>query len=271
MFYYASKVLWFVATPSNALPLLVVLGLLVALTRWRRLGLALAGLGAAGVFVGGLSPLANALILPLEQRFPAYRDEGTPVHGIVVLGGTFEAEESLRRGQVVANESSERVLDTLTLARRHPGARIVISGGGSTMFGATAAEAPVIAAYLERAGLEPGRITVEDRSRTTDENAVFTRRLVEPKPGEVWLLVTSAWHMPRSVGAFRRAGFPVTAYPVDFRTRGPDDLTRAFAFVSDGLRRLDVATKEWAGLLAYWLSGRTSELFPAPSSGNASR
>ena len=85
-----------------------------------------------------------------------------------------------------------------------------------------------------------------------------------PRPDERWLLVTSAWHMPRAVGVFRQAGFPVTAYPVDFRTGGRANVLRPFATLSEGLRRLDVAAKEWAGLVGYRLTGRTGELFPRP-------
>jgi uncharacterized SAM-binding protein YcdF (DUF218 family) len=70
--------------------------------------------------------------------------------------------------------------------------------------------------------------------------------------------------MPRAIGAFRRAGFPVEAFPVDWRTRGPIDLWLPFESVTAGLRRTDTATHEWIGLIAYWLTGRTSELFPAP-------
>jgi uncharacterized SAM-binding protein YcdF (DUF218 family) len=79
--------------------------------------------------------------------------------------------------------------------------------------------------------------------------------------------------MPRAVGSFRAAGFPVTAYPVDYRTRGPQDAARFFPFVANGLRRLDLATKEWIGLLAYRLAGYTDALFPAPDpgAGSASR
>jgi uncharacterized SAM-binding protein YcdF (DUF218 family) len=105
---------------------------------------------------------------------------------------------------------------------------------------------------------------LEDQSRTTAENAAFSRRLVMPKPGERWLLVTSAYHMPRSIGAFRTAGFPVEAYPVDYRTMGPADLWIPFDSIATGLRRTDLAVHEWIGLLAYWLTGRSSELFPAP-------
>ena len=70
--------------------------------------------------------------------------------------------------------------------------------------------------------------------------------------------------MPRAVGAFRRAGFPVEAYPVDWRTRGPEDLARPFRIASDGLKRTDTAAHEWVGLFVYWITDRSSELFPGP-------
>ena len=91
---------------------------------------------------------------------------------------------------------------------------------------------------------------------------MFSRELVKPKPGERWLLVTSGYHMPRAIGVFRKAGFSVEPYPVDWRTRGPEDALRPFPTLGDGLRRTDTAMREWVGLAIYWLTGRSSELFP---------
>jgi uncharacterized SAM-binding protein YcdF (DUF218 family) len=76
--------------------------------------------------------------------------------------------------------------------------------------------------------------------------------------------VTSAYHMPRAMAAFRAAGFPIEAYPVDWRTGGPIDALKPFPSVGDGLRRTDTAVREWVGLLAYRITGKTAELFPAP-------
>jgi uncharacterized SAM-binding protein YcdF (DUF218 family) len=265
VFYVLSKVFWFFATPSNLLAALAVAGLaLMRLKRLRRTGAVVAAAGVLGLSFAGLSPLANWVILPLEERFPVFRDDGRPVDGVVVLGGAVQAEESFGRGQLMVNEAAERVLALADLTRRYPAARIVFSGGGGTIFTEEAPEADALARFIGTLGLTRERVLFENQSRTTFENAVYGRRLVDPKPGERWLLVTSAWHMPRAVGCFRQAGFPVVPYPVDFRTRDAGDAWRTFTFVSEGLRRLDLAAKEWAGLIAYRIAGQTDAVFPAP-------
>ncbi len=275
MFYYVSKIAWFFTTPSNLLLSLILLGLILAFfKRLRRFGLGLSLVFTLTTIALGLLPIASYILLPLEGRYTPLRDDGKPVDGIILLGGAVEASDSKSRGIIVANESAERVLDTIQLAHRYPAARILISGGGGTVFGDGAAEAPIIAAYFKSIGIDPNRILVEDRSRTTAENAVYSQELAKARAGERWLLVTSAWHMPRAVGVFEKVGFAVTPYPVDFRTAGGARTHLPFAFISEGLRRLDIGTKEWAGLIAYYASGRTARLFPGPqdsAGGSASR
>lgn len=265
MFFSLSKLFWFVATPSNFLTLSIVAGLLLALaTRLRRWGLGLATLGALGLVIGGFSPLANWIILPLEERFPAVAESDGPVDGVVVLGGSFQAGESLARGQATINEAGERIVALADLARRYPAAKLVFSGGAGELLSAEAPEADALKRFLGTFGIPPDRVIFENRSRTTSENAAFSRALAEPAASQRWLLVTSAWHMPRAIGCFRKAGFAVTPYPVDYRTRGWRDGWRGFASVADGLRRLEVGVKEWLGLVGYRLAGYTDEVFPAP-------
>lgn len=273
MFFILSKIVWFLLAPSNLLALLVALGLLLAsLTRARRSGLALAGIACAGLFLFGMTPLASLAMRTLEARFPVAEPLTGTVHGIVILGGSQDPDASIALGQPVLNEAAERLVVGLALARRFPDARVLISGGSGALAGNDTSEARAGALMLESLGLDPARILIEERSRNTHENAVFSRDLAQPqdgekegeKEGETWLLVTSAFHMPRSVGVFREAGFEVVPYPVDFRTTGRDGSLQGFATISDGLRRFDVAMREYVGLVAYRLTGRTDALFPAP-------
>ncbi|MFC3694231.1 YdcF family protein [Chenggangzhangella methanolivorans] len=267
MFFVLSKVFGFVTAPSNALALVGLLGVVLAAFGARGAGLALMATSILGLVVFGLSPAANLLLLPLEERFPRTRIDAAP-DGIIVLGGSFDTVVAGARREIALTEAAERLTEIATLARRWPEARIVFSGGSGQIIYDGATEADLAARVFESFGVPAERMIFEGRSRNTVENARFTRELVTPAPNERWLLVTSAYHMPRAVGCFRKVGFDVEAWPVDFRTRGPEDAARPFSSVSAGLRRTDVAVREWVGLVTYWLLGYVVEPLPRPAKGD---
>ncbi|MDZ4868284.1 MAG: YdcF family protein [Alphaproteobacteria bacterium] len=264
MFYFVSKIVWFFLTPSNALLTLALVGVALAWTRYAKLGWRLTAGALVALLAAGLLPVGNALMWPLEERFPVFVDDGASIAGVVVLGGTFDTEATNVHGQMALNETGERIVALGDLARRYPNAKIVYAGGGSEFTPDATAEATLLENTIGELGLERGRVLYERRSLNTFQNAVYAKELAAPKAGERWLLVTSAFHMPRSMGVFRAAGFEVVAYPVDFRTVGATSMLRPFAFASEGLRRTDIAAKEWIGLGAYYVSGRTEAFFPGP-------
>ncbi len=264
MYFTLSKTLGLLALPSNVLMLIGLVGVLLLLTRFRRLASWLVVTSLVLLAFCGFSPLGNVLLLPLEQRFPPWDPARGAPDGIVVLGGAISPDVAAARHADALNEAAERITATAELARRYPNARIIFSGGDATLSANGALEAPLAVSELEALGVARDRLTAEEQSRNTIENAVFSSLVAQPKPGERWLLVTSAFHMPRAIAAFRAAGFPVEAYPVDWRTRGEVDATRPFGSFVEGLARTDVAMHEWVGLAVYRLTGRTKDLFPAP-------
>jgi uncharacterized SAM-binding protein YcdF (DUF218 family) len=264
MFYHVAKIIWFLIEPSNLLTFATVLGVLLLFTRFRRTGRGLATLGGASILLLGLTPVANWMILPLEMRFPVPDLTGRKVDGIIVLGGTVQERHTLAHGVMTMNDASERVVAMAELARRFPEATVIFAGGAGVYSRAPRPEAQVLKENMAALGLPADRVIFETESVDTYENAVFAKRIRAPKPGETWLLVTSAWHMPRSVGIFRRVDWPVVAYPVDHRTAGWQDQMRGFSSVADGLRRADVATREWLGLIVYRLTARSNQLLPLP-------
>jgi uncharacterized SAM-binding protein YcdF (DUF218 family) len=274
MFFYIAKVLWFLLQPSTLIALLIGYGSILIWTGWARWGRRFVTFGAILLLVAGLSPLGNALILPLENRFPrADLDRPPPPAGFIVLGGAEDRLVGAARNAPALNESAERVVEAAMLANRFPDAKIAFSGGEAGVLYTAGSEAEGAAALFIALGIARDRLILESAARDTYENAVLLKKELAQRgdlgAGKRWRLITSAYHMPRAMGAFRQAGFDVEAWPVDYRTRGRDDLTRPFDKVSEGLRRVDVAAREWAGLLAYWLTGRTDTLFPAPASSNA--
>jgi uncharacterized SAM-binding protein YcdF (DUF218 family) len=235
-------------------------------TRFAWLGRRLLVASVLLLAICGFSPLGDWVLYPLESRFPAWDAARGMPDGIVVLGGSIGPEVSAAHGAAVVSGAADRVIAAAALARRYPNARIVFTGGSPNLISNDAREADYAVQIFESLGVPKERITIERRSRNTVENAEFSKAIAAPKSGERWLLVTSAFHMPRSVGVFRKAGFSVEPYPVDWRLGGREDLANPHILATDGLTTVDVGIREWMGLVAYWISGRSSALFPGPVS-----
>jgi uncharacterized SAM-binding protein YcdF (DUF218 family) len=264
MFFYLSKVLWFLTAPSNVLIALALAGAWLCGTRFARAGRRLA-LAATGLLLFiGIAPLGSLLFLGLESRFPTLPHKGLDPYGIIVLGGAVDEAMGQSHGQISLEEAAERMTEGAALARLYPNAKLVFTGGSNAFFGRDGSEAGDAKRLWMDLGIPGERILLEDKSRNTYENAVMTRDLIRPQLGERWLLVTSAFHMPRSVSLFRKAGFPVIPFPVDYRSEASLTRLRPMRESSDGLRRFDLAAREWIGLAAYWASGKTDALLPGP-------
>ena len=257
-----SKLLWLVLRPGSLAVLAILVGVL-ALARGRRWGRWPAGLGLGLLLALLVLPVQVLLEAPLENRFPRPTPVPETVTGIVILGGAVETKLTEARGIPALNGAAERMTEAVALARRFPAARIVFTGGTASLLPGAVSEAEVARRLWTALGLDPARVTYESASRNTHENAVNTLALVKPAPGETWLLVTSASHMPRAMGVFRKAGWHVTAWPVNYRT-GPGVTEWLDPSLGARLQGLEWNLREWVGLLAYRLLGRTDAVFPAP-------
>ena len=244
MIYYVSKIFWLIAAPTSALVLIGAFVAFWAVLRNRNSVAWLAAAVACGLVIGTFTPISLALTVPLESRFPfSLPDSLSPPDGIILLGG----------GGIVEIDAVSR------LSQDYPKARLIFSG-----FDATDSIDKLKLKIFAGLGGDPARVYVESRPRTTSEDALYTAAVLKPKPTERWLLVTSALHMPRAVGCFRVVGFQVEPYPVEFRTVRSQPSAGLFSPGSETLNDLDRAAKEWIGLIAYRLMGKTDALFPKP-------
>lgn len=253
------------AYPSHALLLLALAGVVLS-PRLPRAGRALALAALSALLASGLLPVGAWLAAPLEARHPRPDPPPARVDGIVVLGGYTDPGAPCDHPELPLNDAAERLTEALVLARRHPRAKLLVSGGGWALDSGECSEAELTGRFLARLGFDADRLLLETRSRNTRENALFSRELADPRPGEVWLLVTSAMHMPRALAAFRAVGFDVVPWPVDFAARDPwagldvIDMPRNW-------RLLDRASHEWLGLLWYrwrgWI-GDSPQARPTP-------
>ena len=254
-FFSIGKMLWAATQPENWLIGLAGLAVILLLVNWHKGARIYAGMVFAALIALKFLALDNALLRPLETRFELNAPQS--VDGIIVLGGAGLPPLSKRWNQPVLSDRGERILVGLALAKKHPNARVIYTGRGEELMSLDRTS-PIGADIMALAELDHDRFTRERASRSTWENAVFTFDLARPDPHETWLLVTSGWHMPRSVGAFCAVGFQTIPYPVDYLSgyqgRSPSTIARR-------LTNISVALHEYVGLIGYYLSGRTHSIF----------
>ena len=266
MFFILAKVTFAIIRPVTFALLMLALGVLLMRTQFSRAGRRLVTVTVLALLLVGFTPLAPLSIAPLEDRFPLPERVEPAPDGIVILGGALDEKVNDRRpGSYALSDAAERMTIVARLAREYPDARIVFTGGTGDLLDQSFSEAAIARRLFLDFGLPEARMTFEDKSRDTWENAVFTRDLIKPAPGSRWLLVTSAFHMPRAVGIFRKVGWPgLVPYPVDYRSRGFARIRPIPDSPVQNLLIFDTAVREYLGLVAYRLAGRSDDWFPAP-------
>ncbi|UCH48506.1 MAG: YdcF family protein [Betaproteobacteria bacterium] len=262
LFFWLSKLIWLIISPDSLLLILLLLSFALLLLGKDRAGTKLLGFVCAVLLIVALLPLHNLLLYPLETRFKTNPEMPDSLVGIIVLGGAEGPYLSALWNQVEVGPAAERFLAFLALAKQYPEAKLVFAGGTGSLIRQEFKGADVAETLFQQQGLDVTRVVFERESRNTYENALFTRELIQPGEGESWLLITTAWHMPRSVGVFCKQQWPVIPYPVDHTTE-PDHLISINFALASHLRDLGIGAKEWIALLVYYITGKTTALLPS--------
>jgi len=258
MFFFLSKVGWLLVQPLGLLALALAVLVLLALRRRATLSAVLSAVSLAGVLLASQTNAGRLLLQPLENRFARPQAMPAPqdVAGIIVLGGGFDGFVTVARGGFELGDSGDRFVEAVRLAGLYPQAPVVVSGGEAALIGAAEGDATIAPRFFAALGVEPDRLILEDRSMNTYQNAVFTKAVLPPDAQGRWLLVTSAYHMPRSVSAFRKQGVPVTPWPADYRTAGNETFSVGRNNPAAAMGEFSDALREWLGLVVYRLTGR---------------
>jgi uncharacterized SAM-binding protein YcdF (DUF218 family) len=261
VFFLASKVILALISPDSLIVILGVSAWIAAILKWQRVSRSLLASCALLLVLIGFFPVGEWLIAPLENRFTTNAALPSEVDGIIVLGGAILPRLSNTWQQPEVNGGADRLMNFLYLARLYPNAQLVFTGGSGAVSEQEFKEAEMAQILFDQLGLAQRAIIFESESRNTSENARHSKELVTPESDENWLLVTSAFHMPRSVGVFCQEQWIVHPYPVDHYSQKGNLLRLNFSF-STNLSVLRRAVKEWVGLVAYRISGKTDRLLP---------
>lgn len=261
LFFYSAKILWMLLSPDSLFVLLLLLGLLLLFFNYRPQALAVFSIITLSVLALTFFRIGDMMLYPLETRFAHNPRLPDKVDGIIVLGGSVIPDPSIEWQQLQTNSSHERLSSFIYLAQRFPDAKLVFTGGNASLFNRRASEAELVREYFLSSGIDADRLHLEDQSRNTAENASFSKALIEPAKGETWLLITTAFHMPRSVGVFCRENWGAIPYPVDHQTL-PSKLYDVGYNLIGNVNNFIQATHEWGGLVVYFLTGKTDRLLP---------
>ncbi len=272
MFFIISKIFWVLVQPLNALCLAGFAGLILSRTnRWAVFGQKAMNMALAGILFFGVLPLGPILMSVLERPYNTASKLPAQLDGIVLLGGAFEPALSQQAGHISLNGQASRVVCFLELAKSHPEATLVFSGGDGDILNPGQKEADDAAAFFSLAGLKDRKIVFEDQSKNTYENAIFTKNLVQPKDSQNWVLVTSAYHMPRALGVFTKQGWgDILPYGCDPKTRGTFGIFGRIPNVTSNFGLLNLALKEYIGSLVYYVTGKSAFIRPPTALTSAS-
>lgn len=257
MFFSLSKIFWIIFAPLNLVFLLILGGGLLAVF-YKKPGRSLMILGIFCFTVIGVMPIGKNLLVLLEGQYERPARMPDRLAGIIILGGSFDATVGEARSVYALNENAERVIDGLTLADDYPNALLVFSGGNGNLVDNDRSETQDVELFLKNIGYPMDRVILEGESRNTYENLRKTRNLLIPQPEEKWLLVTSAYHMPRAAGVVKALGWQaMKAWPTDYRTDGIIKWTPSFDILGN-FYDFHIAVRELCGLVAYNFTGKTT-------------
>lgn len=259
-----SKLVWILGQPLSVAFLFAVLALIAMFVRWRRTSIVSMLISVAILFVALYTTTGAYIVQGLEERFPRPAGDPADLKCMIVLGGATQNEVTTARGGYELDSAGDRLIETLRLAHKYPQSRVVISGGDGSIGGHYEGDAVISERFFFAFGIPKDRLVEDKTSRTTFENGINTKQLLADNGLSNCLLITSGFHMPRSVGIFRKLGIDIVPWPVDYRSTGKETLGFDFTQPSLNAQLLATGVREWIGLVGYYAVGRTSALYPGP-------
>lgn len=249
MEFIASKIFWLAVAPANLIGVCIVLAAIFRICRWWKGSDLFLFAGFLLLLAFGIIPTGPSLLALLESQHQRPAQLPDKVDGVIILGGAFDTYLSSIYNQPMLNDGVDRVLDGVMIARHYKGSTLVFSGGSGRLTHRDRTEAVDAATYLKSSYPDLiERAKFEDKSRNTLENAVMSKKMLNPEEGQVWVLVTSAYHMPRAVEMFKEAGWPrMVLWPTDYRTKGRPDFMPHKLDILGNLYQSHLAIREIIG------------------------
>jgi uncharacterized SAM-binding protein YcdF (DUF218 family) len=260
MSFYLSKIIWFLFNPFNLILILLFFGLLLNLIPLKLFSKICYLFSFLLFFITGILPIGSFLNYNLEKDFFYTASYPEHIDGILILGGATNPFLSNEHNQINFNDSSERLIESIFLIKRFPDAKVIFSGGSGSISEPNLTHAFVAKKFFQNMDIDHKKIIYEDKSRNTYENILFSKRIARPHSAEKWLLVTSAFHLKRSLAISEKLKWTFIPFATDFNKSKKFKWRLSINFLSN-INEFNKASHEWMGLISYYLMGRSSSIF----------
>jgi len=254
--YIFSKLIWIILSPLNLLLIFLIIGFFFKLINMRTVSITFYIVSLIFFVTVSIFPTGNLILFKLESRYPALTTLPSHIDGILILGGPSRPDLTRDHGQVSFNEAGERLTESVRLIKNYSSSKIIFSGGFGKL-----SHSYVAKKFFSEMGIDISNMIFEIKSRNTFENILFSKKIINPKKSENWLLVTSSFHMSRAINVAEKLDWKFIPYPVDFRTSNKFINFKPTLNFLGNINSFNLASHEVVGLISYYLLGRSSKLF----------
>jgi uncharacterized SAM-binding protein YcdF (DUF218 family) len=258
--YFISKFIWHLLTPLNFLIILIIFGFFLKILNKRMLSKIFFSFSFFFFIIVGVFPLGNFLLFKLEQNYQTLSTIPNDIDGILILGGPSSNSLTRQHDQVSFNEAGERLTEAIKIIRNFSPNKIIFSGGS---YGQTFenSHAYVAKKFFSEIGIDVNNFYFEYQSRNTYENILFSKKIANPVKDEKWLIITSSFHMKRTIQVAEKLEWDLIPYPVDFRTGKYFSFKPSFVNFLENFNAYNLAAHEFVGLFSYYILGRTNKFY----------
>ena len=260
MSFYLSKIIWLILNPFNIFIFITLLSIFLYFVKLRRLSLIIFLINFVFIALISFLPIGSYLIYNIEKEYHSYIQPPEQVDGILILGGATNPILYNEYDQISLNGSSERLVESVFIIKKFDKAKVIFSGGSGIVNRPDFDHAQVAKSFYKKIGIEIDRIIFEDNSRNTYENIIYSKKIANPKLNENWLLITSASHMKRALLIADKNNWKLIPYAVDFKYIKDFKLIPNLKLLTN-LISFQHGSREWLGLVSYYLMGRTDKIF----------
>ena len=259
MSFYLSKIVWIILNPFNILLISILLGFLLSFLSNKTFSKIIYSLTFIFFIITAVMPTGKFMIYQLEKKFHVLESLPNKIDGILILSGATNPVLTKEYNQISLNDSVERLTESIQLMKKYSNTKIIFSGGSGLINNQKLTHSEVARLFFANFEITLENIVYENKSRNTYENILFSKKIANPKINENWLIVTSAFHMPRALNIAEKLDWKFIPYAVDFRVMKKFSWKPTIKFL-ENISKFQTASHEWVGLVAYYWIGRSSKI-----------